>query len=270
MSKFGFVFTLAVAGLMCPFQANADIIIDDFTTANPSQVALPGFEGAIFASAADPSNEATAAGGGLLGGTRDSVLEYKSGPTGVSLKIDGTGGGVSFYSEGTNDGEFSLSYDGDSDPLSLDHTGLSGFDLTEFGANDSILFEGIDNTGGTTDITGRVTVYTDAGNFSTRSFLIVDGFSGNGAISFASFVTAGGTGADFANVGAIVFQFDLNSSTGTDFSIDSITARSSRPEDGPLPTPEPSSIALFCIGAFALLGFGFMQRRKTRLAGLTA
>ncbi len=120
-------------------------------------------------------------------------------------------------------GYTSLVYDGpDGNASSLNPTGLGGLDMS---ANtDGFQFQyNIDGTGGSQIVIATMRVYTDATNYSTQQFTInVSTGSGNYLpIDFprASFTTAGGTGVNWASVGAIELHLDCTTTPGVDLII---------------------------------------------------
>lgn len=266
--------------------ARADIMIDDFTTTQTVNAPTGGFNPVV-------SNITSGAALKILGDQRDVVVERViPGGTGNSGVTTTFSAGTAAFPENSKifsdgapsvDGYLRLTYDGSADESdgesgdpgvtnTLDATlGLGGIDLTEGNSNSAFVFVGLKNSG-TTDVTGRITVYSSATDYSTRNFLIVDeifgGNTGTAIVSFNTFVTASGSGADFSDVRAIVFEFDLNSATGSDLEIDDLMAGG--PVGSELPVPEPASIALLAIGIFGLVGYAIRRKRKELLNGVAA
>jgi len=184
--------------------------------------------------------------GSMIGGERDAQLIWSSGTGGaVNLYIDsGDSNFLSFAQASGYRSTATLQWDGSDSSMTLNTTGLSNTDLTDSGANDSFRIRIIDNDN-PVGITMRV--YTDASNWSTRT-QNTRGDIDTGQIvdmifPFSSFTTGGGTGADFADVGAIEMMLDgvTVSLAGADVSFNLFEATPNR-EYGDLPSSYGSSI----------------------------
>jgi uncharacterized repeat protein (TIGR01451 family) len=144
-----------------------------------------------------------------IGGERDILVELISGPGDVEMRVLHLDRPLlTFSADSGAVGRGVASWDGiDSDGNQVDPIGLNGFDLTEDGANLGIEFlQGADLSGGILTLT----VYTDADNFSFHSQPIPQTPLGTADIVtvfwFDDFLIGAGTGADFANVGAIELE----------------------------------------------------------------
>jgi len=182
--------------------SNADVqgvagrTIDGFTTPQTVTAAMPAGTTSVSAVAALEA----------LGGERDLAATLTAGQTGDSVTL-AAGSGILSIDAGFNAlGRYQVVWDGtDNNASVLNPTGLrisgTGVDLTEGGANSFLELAGVaDKAGGT----GRVRIYTDATNFSQATVPL--GVNGSQSMLLAlatDFTPAGGTGANFANVGAI-------------------------------------------------------------------
>lgn len=131
------------------------------------------------------------------------------------------------------EGTARIQYDGVDGSENLDPTGLNSESLAGGAPGDPL----DPNTGlvvlARADLPGDqllITVYTDAVNFSTATVDIPQDASNliENLVPFSSFVTAGGTGADFNNVGAIEAEIAL--SANTDVVVSIVESRSPVPE----------------------------------------
>ena len=141
-----------------------------------------------------------------LGGERDMSATLTGGQTGDSVAL-AAGTGVLAIDAGFNAlGRYQVVWDGvDNNASVLNPVGLrvngSGVDLTNGGANSFLELVGVaDKAGGT----ARIRVYTDATNFSQASVPLGVQAAQGVVLSLATdFTPGGGSGANFANVGAI-------------------------------------------------------------------
>lgn len=181
-----------------------------------------------------------------LGGERDIYLEWLSGTTGAihaTVDYGGTSDRFSYSAADGMMGRVTLQWDGDDDdPINLDNDGLSdsNVDLTDDGNNDSIhvviLAEDLRAT-----LEFRVYADTTALNWSSTTVDLVGINPGTRAdiiFPFSSFGTGGGTGADFADVGAIVMILYGDIDQSVDVSIDFAQTDNAR-EYGDLPLNSP-------------------------------
>jgi len=174
------------------------VLIDDYSVTSQS----------VTADNATPTNTSFSTASEVVGGERDIEVTNTAGVGQITVLVDSGAATLSIGSLGNGEGTALLQYDGTDGNIALDATGLSNVSLTG------------DPTGTTADPaaglivltrsdaageTLTVTVYTDAANFSSTTIAVplnltntVETF-----VPFSTFVVAGGTGADFTDVGAI-------------------------------------------------------------------
>ncbi|MGH8500422.1 MAG: hypothetical protein ACRERV_16675, partial [Methylococcales bacterium] len=188
-------YSLFLAVLLMTWVANVQsFVIDDFSTLQTNITA-----GAIPASS-------SASGAGILGGERDLAITRTAGTGTCDLGVPIAN--ILNFNSGANAtclGDFV--YDGSDGSSTLMATGLSGFDLTRSGSQDA-LFVRVEGT--EPNITSMVVrVFTNATDFSDSTLMIPASIVSptDITIPFASFLVAGGSGANFANVGAIRFRY---------------------------------------------------------------
>ncbi len=175
-----------------------------------------------------------------VGGERDIYLEWLAGTTGAIYTYVDYGGTSDRFSYTAGDGmmgRVTLQWDGnDDDPINIDSDGLDGVDLTGGGTNDgiwmAILFADLRS-----DL--RLEVYEDTTDLNwSYAVVYLPALSPGSRMDiffpFSTFVTGGGTGAVFTDVGAVVMTLFGNLEQGTDVSIDFCEANRVR-EYGDLP-----------------------------------
>ncbi len=203
---------------------------DDVATIDISGTDAEGVVGTIIDRFDDPDpppdppqGASASSAGSLIGSSSVSTMEVIGGERDLTIKLTSATGGVSlnvnafnlelleFNSSTTGGGRGTVVWDGtDSDPLTLDPTGLGGIDLTGGGASDGFrLTAGVDQNG----VTVTVRVHTDATSYSEGTWTVTN--TGGGSIDalyipFADFVQGATATAqvDFANVGAIEMQIN--------------------------------------------------------------
>lgn len=226
--------------LVLPFGAAA-LTIDDFDTAQSSITVAP-------AGPNEASSSVATAGGDIIGLGRDMRLSIGAGMSVLSSQAEVAAGRAFFANASPNQATLMFQWDGIDNSANLNATGLLGMDLTEGNAANAFeinfLFD---------DLPASITlnVYTDAGNYSTATFPTAGGLFGNGTpglsvfVPFDLFSTAAGSGADFANVGAIemIMTSPLN---GADIEIDYVRTALA-------PVPLPPAMLLFASGLLGLL-----------------
>ncbi|MEX2177008.1 MAG: DUF11 domain-containing protein [Pirellulaceae bacterium] len=179
----------------------AGTVFDDFGDSPPVTVVADGVTN---------PNSLAADHAGAIGGERDMIVTLTGGTTTPSVTLTSTGNQLIFDSSFDAQGQFNVIYDGnDSDANALAATGLAAQDLTQAGANSAVKVRAQADQAGATV---RLRVYTDAVNFSDSAAVVIPGTNTAEDIvfHFAEFSDAGGTGADFANVGAIDLLIDTN------------------------------------------------------------
>lgn len=174
------------------------VLIDDFSTTSQVTTATTTTRIRTSAMAAPEA----------IGGERDFYVELTSATGSVSLAAnDVTPDVLEFTTSSVAAGRRMMIWDGvDGSGATLNATGLGAVDLTGGGTGRYLVFlTGSDHAGGLLD----VRIYTDSGNWSSGSIAIPE--TGGAAtaeivLPFASFVAQAGTGANFANVGAISIE----------------------------------------------------------------
>ncbi len=175
---------------------NATTLIDDFSgNSGPTVDEFPS---------GTPATEDFAAGG-AIGGNREFTAEFLSGPSGEEVSIRTDTNALLVNPDVQSIGQYSVVWDGAAG--GFDPTGLGGIDLTNNDGNGFCLEQlFVDQAGGSV----TVRVYTDATNFSEAVINSVTPLAAqnyyvpfSGSTGDGMFVVAGGTGADFTNVGAI-------------------------------------------------------------------
>ena len=166
--------------------------------------------------------------GSSIGGTRDMVVTQNSGNQ-VTANTGDFGDYLSYNQDTLTYGTLEVVWDADSDPSTIDYTGLGGVDLTDGGTNVGIFIFLVAN-----DQTFPLilTIWTDASNWSSFTYN-VPALQTNLLIQmpFASFVVGGGSGADFTNVGAIRMEIDGSSAPALDATFDWVTSDVGAPSD---------------------------------------
>ena len=182
-------------------QGAPGLTIDGFTTRQTVTAPMPVGTTIVSAQAAAEA----------LGGERDMSATLTAGQTGDAVTLD-AGSGLLAINAGFNAlGQYKITWDGaDNNASSLNPIGLrsggSGVDLTSGGTSSYLEIAGVaEKAGGT----GRVRIYTDANNFSQATVTLGVNTSQSLLLSLATdFTVAGGSGANFTNVGAIELQVD--------------------------------------------------------------
>lgn len=233
---------LAVA--VCLFVSSAHaVIIDSFDTAQTLQ--------ANSGTTSDSGSVGPTAG--IVGGHRDTVASWTSGPNNVDLAIDSGSSSALDLNLGSDTlGDATIQWDGSDGSVALDPTGLGGVDLT---AGSTLNALGIEVLFDDSPVNVTLRVFTDAGNWSSAVLGLPGGIfaAQSHTLTFASFTTQSGSGADFANVGAIEMFIDPQFAA-TDLTLDFIESTF---------VPEPSSMLLAAIGFVGLIA-AVRRRRRNR------
>ena len=155
---------------------------------------------------------------GTLGGQRDVQLTLDNNSGQFTFFLNANGGQVGINSGSGATGTAIIQYDGPDNAITIDPDGLGGVSLEGVTADDpnpsgGVLVFNVDAqlAGDTVDIE----VFSGAGNSSTATFDIPIGSTiatdpqVEVLVPLDSFTTVAGTGADFANVGAIEVSVNL-------------------------------------------------------------
>jgi hypothetical protein len=208
--------------------ANA-LYIDDFSSGSFT----------VVAGSANPRVEAVRSGAGILGGERDVMLDWISGPQFASGIINGDGH-LYMNTDAETVGRLYLQYDGFDGELENDlvQTPGTGLNANLTGFTDFVFrFRAVNGTFGS-DIATTILVTSSTGTVSHTVFT----GSGLNQVTTASFGSF--SGVDWSNVQRLDFIFNGNMSS--DWTLDSIEV-----------VPEPATMAVLGLGAAAL-----MRRRR--------
>ena len=177
----------------------------------------------LVTAAAGTTETSSVAASEVIGGERDIAVSNSSASGQVSVLIEDVPATLSIGSLSA-DGTALIQYDGADGTEVLNPTGLGGASLAGGSPGDAVDV----NTGlvvlARADLAGDqllIKVYTDALNFSTATVDIPQNSVTltENLVPFSSFTVAGGTGADFNNVGAIEASIDLSANTDVVVSI---------------------------------------------------
>jgi hypothetical protein len=200
------------------------LLIDDFSTDQGLSAISPD----VFA-------RDQISGSGILGGERDVELTLVAN-MGVAMTVQN--GDLAYGHFGPSLGTALIVWDGGDGSHLLDPTGLGGIDFTEGGAEDKIAIPLL-SSDSSAPVT--LTAYTDSANFSTATVSLPGSVPPlqSLVVPFTDFVNAGGSGADFTNIGAFSLYIDGSSTPGLTVQLDSVT-------------PEPSTGTLLLFGILML------------------
>ena len=228
------------------------LVVVFFVTATAHGVVIDSFDTpqSLLADSGNQFVPQSVAGGGILGGERDSYVQFANG-TNTVVDINAAGSGVLSFSAGAL-GYADFVWDGPDGSDNIDLTGLSGVDLTAANALNAVALKVALND---VPVQVGINIITDASNWSGAILNLPGGISSAQTIDvlFTAFVPHG-TGADFANVNAILLYMtsDLPS---INLQIDSIES---------VNVPEPATLTLFGSAFLMLGGIGFLKRRRRR------
>ena len=241
----------AALALACAGPAHA-IIIDSFATSQSLSLVYPP---------AGTSISSSVSGTGILGGERDMVIGLTSGLIpGNGISSVAGGGYYSYSQDATIKGRGEIQWDGTDGSPALNPIGLGGINLKAGGIDSLVL--GVISDDLSVNVT--ISVYSNAGNASSRTLTLPGQINEETTYSFkySDFSAFLGSGADFANVGAITFKTG-SSTTAPDLVFNFL--RTSDPTNV-LPTatvPEPGTLGLLGLGVAAC---GLVARRRKPVA----
>lgn len=178
---------IALAATAMP--ASAQITIDTFTT---NQATL---------SAPPDASSAVTGGADIIGTRRNLVVRTLTGAGPTTAAV--AGGNLTLTVTATTPdsrGVAEITWDGDTNPAVLSHTGLGGANLTTGNASGFRL--AVVSATVATELEMRV--WSSAANWSRASLRVpVTGSATNFFLPYSEFIVGGGTGASFTSVGAI-------------------------------------------------------------------
>jgi uncharacterized repeat protein (TIGR01451 family) len=188
--------------LLLSAQTAGAIIIDTFATSQPLITAGPAPGNIPPGPAISVTSTATTVGADIIGGDRIILLDMTTAVVGESADAKVTGGDFSNNFDTTAQGHVHLQYNGSTTP---DTFGL-GANLCA-GSKFVVTFATNDHA-----INYTMFVYTDAGNWSSRTINVPAGIVSDTIVNydFALFTVGAGTGADFCNVGEIELHWDTD------------------------------------------------------------
>ncbi len=198
----------------------------------------------------------------VLGGYRDlEIININSSNASPAVSAFGSvfNGQVDWSNPVNFDSQLKITWDGQDNSPDIDFDGLGGVDLTPTPLEEGFLLQLTNDLAGF-DI--KIDVYTDAMNFSSSTINIntANPGTGNPVNVFSSFVDdftiAGGTGADFSNVGAV--QITLDGPQDIDATIRLV--ETGPDPDGQPEIPEPSSV----LSLIAVTVFGGLMKYINR------
>lgn len=197
----GFLFMMAVllwGSAPQPAHAAGGVIIDEFEEIADAQI--------LNVTLATSPQQSTLDHASIIGGERDAQVVVTAGSGTMTTNTSDPAGFLNHSQPVGLRGRTILTWDGnDNNAAVLNATGLGGVNLAA-PTNDAFLLGVI-----SADLASQlqIQVYSSAANFSTATLNIPAGTSETTfPILFSSFVVSGGTGANFANVGAVVMTIN--------------------------------------------------------------
>lgn len=168
------------------------IVVDDFSTNSAGHIRVsPG---------TDTSFDD---GSGILQTERNLRLSAGTVGPGASIEMNVASGAMGFTrSASLTGGTIEMWWDGNNNTATFSPTGLGGVNLTAGGQDRFVIT--VNSSSDTSSLMG-LQVWTDGSNRSEHTFTL-PGAGGTVTLPYANFVNTGGTGADFANVGAIFLR----------------------------------------------------------------
>ncbi len=216
---------LAGLGLLAGTGRAGALVIDDFSTDQT----------VILIGGAPDSTSSQISGPGILGGERDMEMTLLSS---MGIVMAASGGTLNYAHAATTTGTGLIVWDGPDGAATLDPIGLGGIDFTA-GGEDKIAIPLLVSSLAAPMI---LTAYTDAANYSTATLPLPGNVPPQARLSvlFTNFVAAGGTGADFTNIGAFSLYIDGSLTQGLVAEIESMV-------------PEPSTATLLLFGILGIV-----------------
>jgi uncharacterized repeat protein (TIGR01451 family) len=201
--------------------------IDDFETTQVVEAAPP----------LPSSGGSSQVDNGVIGGERDMYVELTQGNDPFSsVSLISAAGLLRLASDTTVTGNAKIIWDGvDDNALSINHTGLGGLDLTQFNGN---TMTGIALTSGADHPNAKIKlrIYSDANNWSEFTTTVPESLGG-AATGLAVFrfddipSAQGGSGANFANVGALELTFEGVNAVDGQVSVVQVVGRTTKRAD---------------------------------------
>ncbi len=198
---------------------------------------IDDFETTQIVTASPPlpaSQNSTQLDGGVLGGERDMFVELTQGTDPFSsVSLTSAVGLLRLASDTTVTGNAKIVWDGvDGNALSVNPTGLGGYDLTTFNGN---TMTGIALTSGADHPNAKIKlrIYSDADNWSEFMTTVPES-AGGAATGQAIFrfddtpIAKSGNGANFASVGALELTFEGVSAVDGQVSLVGLVGRTTK------------------------------------------
>ena len=201
-----------LTGMLVSSAQAVTLVIDEFTELQgPLQRTAPGDIGI-------PVSDSMA-GVAAIGGERDIEVNMTAGNAFAVIRVF-TNGEYNHGQEPSVTGASEIVWDGpDGDGSTLDPVGLGGVDLTAGNTQDAfnLVLSSAD-----LNSTLELEVYTDAGNVSAHTIALPGAVASPESlvIPYSVFTPLAGAGADFTNVGAILFRIDGNAVPALDVVVD--------------------------------------------------
>lgn len=191
-------------------RGTAVLVIDDFAAPSPAQT--------LQATNGSPASSSES-GLTALGGTRDMFVEVAGAGTTatVDLRVNQIPGFADLVSAFGTSGQGTITWDGDSDPLTLSVSDLTSTDLTNSGQVTGI---GVNIGAGKDNMVLNINVYTSLTDFSTVAIPIPNTGGASVEPVFASFASDFAGSADFTDVRAISMSLDATAEVNSSIVVD--------------------------------------------------